>query len=733
MGVILMIAACASLDDEFQTMTEPAPMEEAMVLGGARGGAGYGAKGVGGLAAVGYVANDGAAVVDMAPAGRPILLVVDEDDKSDLAPEEPANESSAPMRQWFPEAFLWRPSVVTENGEATLDVRVPDQLTDWRVLALAHDRAGHQAGAEHTFASVLPVSVDPVVPGWLYVGDEVVVPSRASALGTSFTGRMVVEASGALSGGTSGAINLQSGASRSLAASIVAERSGAGTLSAELFAVDRVDGAVRPIDVRPVGRAIETVRGGVLSGSRSLSLEHPGAIEERVVVRVFPGPLAVFQAEVDRIGSRPSGAYAYGVIAGIRALSETSGIAVDEEQLRTLRIRAWQDLVHAARRPDGPATMALLTSLVVPDDDALAVTTRDRLVDRLENAQFGDGTWNAASRSTVQHLIVQTAASARVLPVDSKGPRLRAAGALERLLPNVDDPYTAAWVLASGVVDPSLRADLEAMVLEGVDETPDGRHVLKALPRVMGPYGRVTQTEHLAVTWLALQSRTDLDWRGDLLAELIQLWSPASGLRGGWADGLALAAIRAGLPSLSAPVKVEVEHEGKNVGVGTLDPMQPNVPVVMEVAGGGDYTVRSVPAVPGLVFVASHTAWIPFTGDEGLPGVEVEVTATPLVVGREGMLRLSIAAPSGMSVSVVQGLPAGTVASVRSVSALMKHSVTEDQVRFTTRAFGAGEVLEIEVAVTPQFAGAMNTRPLEISVGEKSRQVQPFRWRVASR
>ncbi|MCK6551511.1 hypothetical protein L6R52_37090 [Myxococcota bacterium] len=67
-------------------------------------------------------------------------------------------EPSAPARAWFPETFLFQPLVPTdETGRAKVEVLVPDRLTTWRVLALAHSRDGAQAGAEASFLGTLPV------------------------------------------------------------------------------------------------------------------------------------------------------------------------------------------------------------------------------------------------------------------------------------------------------------------------------------------------------------------------------------------------------------------------------------------------------------------------------------------------------------------------------------------------------------------------------------------------
>ncbi|MFP2964428.1 alpha-2-macroglobulin family protein, partial [Myxococcus sp. 1LA] len=88
-----------------------------------------------------------------------------------------AEADASPSRAWFPETFLFEPLVVTDaSGAATVPVRVPDRLTQWRVLALAHSRSGAQSGAVTAFTGTLPTYVDPVLPAFLRAGDAVRVP-----------------------------------------------------------------------------------------------------------------------------------------------------------------------------------------------------------------------------------------------------------------------------------------------------------------------------------------------------------------------------------------------------------------------------------------------------------------------------------------------------------------------------------------------------------------------------
>src|SRR5262252_2794966 len=114
-----------------------------------------------------------------APEAAKAIAVAEKAPTIDEAPAPPPppaepEETHVQSRAWFPETFLFEPLVVTDaDGAASLKVRVPDRLTTWRVLALAHSRGGAQAGAVARFQGTLPTYVDPVVPPFLLVGDEV--------------------------------------------------------------------------------------------------------------------------------------------------------------------------------------------------------------------------------------------------------------------------------------------------------------------------------------------------------------------------------------------------------------------------------------------------------------------------------------------------------------------------------------------------------------------------------
>ena len=84
------------------------------------------------------------------------------------------------VRGEFVDTSYWNPSVITDdNGMGTFDVRLPDNLTTWRLDARAITLApdGNMLAGQETFdlLSTKPIIIRPVTPRFFVVGDEVVL------------------------------------------------------------------------------------------------------------------------------------------------------------------------------------------------------------------------------------------------------------------------------------------------------------------------------------------------------------------------------------------------------------------------------------------------------------------------------------------------------------------------------------------------------------------------------
>ena len=78
------------------------------------------------------------------------------------------------IRENFIYTPLWAPHVVTdENGEATVSVTLPDNLTTWRLDARGVTMETQVGQVTTNIVSTLPLIVRPVAPRFLVVGDQV--------------------------------------------------------------------------------------------------------------------------------------------------------------------------------------------------------------------------------------------------------------------------------------------------------------------------------------------------------------------------------------------------------------------------------------------------------------------------------------------------------------------------------------------------------------------------------
>ncbi len=80
---------------------------------------------------------------------------------------------AANPRWSFPDMALWLPELTTDaNGEAVVTMSLPDSLTTWRAVVKAVTANTQVGEASAPLVTELPVSVQPIVPTTLTVGDE---------------------------------------------------------------------------------------------------------------------------------------------------------------------------------------------------------------------------------------------------------------------------------------------------------------------------------------------------------------------------------------------------------------------------------------------------------------------------------------------------------------------------------------------------------------------------------
>ena len=672
-------------------------------------------------------------------------------------------------RAWFPETFLFEPLVVTdEHGDATVPVRVPDRLTTWRVLALAHSRTGAQGGTVTSFAGTLPAYFEPIVPKTLVVGDVVRVPIQlVNTTSSPITAALSVAASGPGAKLTAGGGTRTIPAEGSLVEYATLEVTHAGTVKLEVRLGD-TDAIVRAIDVVPAGRAVSTARSGTLAAPRTLTTDPtPGADPGTDAVRLlaFPGALSLLRSELGVSTSRSGvadDAYALLLAGKATALLAALGDKADPAALRELTILTSQRVIRDGRTLD-VATAALLAeaALAHPQNPVLG-RLGERAVAFLQQHQRPDGTFDGGDGWTLQRLLVATADATRATASATDTPEhrqraeaiaTRASGAFERNLDRIDDPYTAAAILASGAVTSGPIADkLRARVRGAVQAGPsaDGAKILavgEGVVRADGVAPNVAEATAMAVLALSADARsaatTDKAALADLGATLLGSYSPERG----WGDGRAnLACMRAVLVLFKDPVpadvKITLAMDGKPVVEGVLSRERLRDVLVLEAPAAGlaaahTWTIAAEPPVPGLGYALALKSWVPWEKEPVHGGLELALPATVEgTVGIPAEIAITAIAPAAAPLHIQESLPAGVQVDTPSLDALVaagtitRYEAADGKVDLYIGALVLGQTFSAKLRVIPTLAGKLHAPASELDGAGAEVHVPPTTWTI---
>jgi hypothetical protein len=666
-----------------------------------------------------------------------------------------------PTRAWFPETFLFQPLVVTDaSGHVSVETRVPDRLTSWRVLALAFSREGAQAGTTTTFLGTLPAYVDPVVPGFLMVGDRVRLPIQVvNTTEEASTPSFHVDAEGAEVSGAPAKVTLPAQGNEVVFASLTASHPGVAALRAVLGGADAV---VRTIPVRPTGRPVQERRGGTLAAPRSIEVAGPDDMDRdsaKVRLMVFPGALAILRSELTAVlgrGGVADDAYALLLAGRAAALIRSLGEEPDTAAIRTLTITAAQRVIRDGRSPDATSSMLLAEAALEHPDNPVLARLGERMAQTAAQAQRPDGTFAGADGWTLQRLLVTTAEGVEAVRVASnsskgrqraQGASVRAAGAFERNLEQVRDGYTAASIVASGAVSGSTMDRLREQVRDAVKANPDGSRYLPIEEGVVRSDGSSpTIVEATALAALALAGDAKAPWRADLGATLLGSYDPSMG----WGDGRTnLWALRAVTDlfkeHVPPSVNIRLAMDGKTVRETTLDTSHTRDVTSIEVPapeakGAHTWTVAAEPAVPGLGFSFALMTWVPWKKETAPSGVELALeSATAVDADKAVNVTVVANAPEGMPLRIHHSLPAGFQPDTSSLDNLVSegritsYRTEEGGVNLDVAGLEAGQTFTVRYRVIPTLVGSLHSAASTVSLVSQPETIYhlpPVAWTV---
>lgn len=684
-------------------------------------------------------------------------------DAKEMAADEPSSggeaTGEASTRAWFPETFLFEPLIVTdESGRANVPVKVPDRLTTWRVLALAHSRQGSQAGTVASFLGTLPTYVDPVTPPFLYAGDVLKLPVQVvNTTDADVSTTLAYQASGGSLSSAGKQVKVPAGGSTLDTVTLTTKSAGNAVFKATLGSTDAVE---KSIELKPLGRRVMQNKGGTLAAPRTFELTgvaEPLPGTEAVRVQVFPGALGLVRNELSAAPGRggiAEDAYLLQLLGQAPALLRSLGAQPDEKIIRDLSVLATQRVMRYARTPSVDTSTLLTEAALAHPQNPVLQRLGERLAMQIASAQRPDGTCQGQTGWTLQRLLVSTSECVRAVRAASDTPAarqratavtLKASGAFERNAARVNDAYTAATILASGAITGGAGDGFRKLILEKLVESSDGGKYLPVDQGVVRADGVTPSTyEATAMALLALDGVANAP-TADLGTYLLSGYSSWAG----WGDGRAnLVALRAAVKLFKDPVpagvKISLRRDGQVLAQGTLDANTLKDVLTLDTPAAGSngahqWTLEAEPAVPGLGFTFQLVAYEPWKDEPG-GGLELKVEPpTSMRAGQTSDVTLTAAGPGGQPLELRLSLPAGAQADetgltrLVSAGAVSRYETEDGLLTLHLPAQRNGAVWSQKVAITTTLGGALHSGASSLGPDgntTRRRDFAPVVWKV---
>jgi uncharacterized protein YfaS (alpha-2-macroglobulin family) len=219
------------------------------------------------------------------------------------------------LRQFFPETLVWQPSLETDHrGNAELRFKLADNITQWRVSAIASTPNGRFGAATANIISWRPFFVEHDPPKSLTVGDEIALPivmrsylDRDQGLTVSLKPEPWFKVSGEMQRKTSvkaGDVTREIFGFKAVAPI----KNGKQRITAA--GTELSDAIEKPVSVHPDGREVNLSQTRVLQGSSVFEVNIPANTLNNPVhaeLKLYPDLLSQLTDAMESILRRPYG------------------------------------------------------------------------------------------------------------------------------------------------------------------------------------------------------------------------------------------------------------------------------------------------------------------------------------------------------------------------------------------------------------------------------------------
>jgi uncharacterized protein YfaS (alpha-2-macroglobulin family) len=275
--------------------------------------------------------------------------------------------STPRVREYFPETLLWAPEVETDaQGRASLDVKLADNITNWRLTATASTPDGRIAHGSADIRAFQPFFVDLNPPPVLTAGDRVDLPvpvrnylDQPQAVTVEVQNNQWSE----LEGASHRQADAPANGSATVVFPLVAKSAiDAGHLRVVAQGAHGGDAVDKPVRVHPDGQETTQSAADLVAGRTSLKLSIPAAAiagATRGELRIYPSPLATLRDATEDMLSRPYGCAEQTTSAGqsnLAALRYARSVSVrnavfEKQAIRNLELT--RDRLKAYVAPGG--------------------------------------------------------------------------------------------------------------------------------------------------------------------------------------------------------------------------------------------------------------------------------------------------------------------------------------------------------------------------------------------
>jgi hypothetical protein len=242
-----------------------------------------------------------------------VTIVTKSGSNEDKGTSEP--NSTPRVREYFPETLLWRPEVITDSsGRAEIKFRMADNITTWKMYAVASTRSGQIGVSEKEVTAFQSFFVDLDPPKFLTQGDEIYLPTQVRNY-TEKQQKVDVTMDKAdwftFLGGGKQQVTVNTGSSENAVfgfkAAAVIE---AGKQRVTAMGQTDSDAIERPVTVRPDGEEIVRTDSRYFTGSAEMQLEFPSnalPATQSAQLKIYPNLFSHVSESVEGLLHRPYG------------------------------------------------------------------------------------------------------------------------------------------------------------------------------------------------------------------------------------------------------------------------------------------------------------------------------------------------------------------------------------------------------------------------------------------